>query len=53
MNVNGYIMCIDFTKRGKINELIPLVVSMSIVCTYVCRKYMHTDRVFRFENDAL
>lgn len=47
------IMCIDFSKRGKINELIQLVVSASIAGTCICRKYIHTDRVFHFESDAL
>jgi hypothetical protein len=46
------IMCIDFSKRSKINELIQLVVSESIARS-VCMRKIYTDRVFRFENDAL
>jgi len=36
-------MRIDFSKHGKINELIQLVVSASLIaCAYVCRKYTYT-----------
>lgn len=54
------IIRVDFSKRGKINELIQLVISASIPCAYVCRKYiltvffvsrvMHFDPVMHYEN---
>lgn len=54
------IICIDFSKRGKINKLIQLLISASIPYAYVENTYiltvffvsrvMHFDPVMHYEN---